>query len=236
MKAGGNLLKILKQVDWSQNISQFSNDPNNATRLTRISRLIALWSVELEVADKGNLALSFIREAQAAGHYVGCLIPLALYKPAAASMRAIIDCVLQYSYFRQHPAELATLGRDSRFFMDKKEILEHHRLHTLNFGNKQQALGLNTRLDKWYSEMSAIIHGQVPGQWVTHKKLSDIAFDREICELGISKFEEAGEIFRRVLLCTVERSSWYCFTKESKREFLKGIKGEHKNVLELTLA
>ena len=109
-------------------------------------------------------------------------------------------------------------------------------MHTKGFTEKQQVLGLLAKLDKWYSETSAIIHGQLPGKWVTHTNLREIGYDENVCELGIKRFEEAGDIFNRMLLCTVNQSFWYRFTKDSKKEFLRGLKGKEKDALDLTVA
>ena len=236
MTQGVKLISAVSGVDWPKNISTFAATKPFAERLGVINYRIALWSVELEIADKNNLALSFIREAQVASHYVACLMSLALYKPAAASMRAIVDCVLQYSYFRSHPTELATLARGPDYFVDKKSIVDYHRNHTPEFIDKQHRLGLISRLDSWYSETSAIIHGQVPGKWVTHMNLREIEFDGDVCELGVLKFEEAGDIVTRLLLCTVGEGFWYSFTKDGKQEFLKGLKPKEKSILGFTLA
>ena len=233
---GKSLTSALSGVDWSNNIVEFSVDQSQANRVARVNFELALWSGQLETVEKGNLALSFIREAQTAGHYVACLIALALYKPAAASMRLIGDCVLQYSYFRVHPAELATLRREEGFFMDKRSIIDYHRQHTEGFTAKQQALGTISRLEAWYSRISAIIHGQEPGKWITHRKLEDIAFDKVVCEAAISEFEETGEIVRRILLCTLEQALWQRFSQDRKAEFLKGLRGKEKDALGLTIA
>lgn len=236
MTHGAKLTSAVSSVDWPKNITTFASDAPRAERIGLINYRMALWSIELETADKGNLALSFIREAQVAGHYVACLISLALYKPAAASMRAIVDCVLHYSYFRSHPAELATLARRPDYFVDKKTIIDYHRNHTRDFIDKQHTLGVISRLDFWYSEISAIIHGQVPGKWVTHLSLKDIEFDGDVCELGILRFEETGDIVNRFLLSTVAEAFWFRFTKDGKQEFLKGLTPKQKKALGLTLA
>ena len=236
MSNGAKLIAALSEVKWQDNVSEFASQPALAGRLERVNYKIGVWSIELETADRGNLALSFLREAQAAGHYVACLMSLALYRPGAASMRAIIDGVLQYSYFRLHPAELETLRRDSRYFVDKRSIVDYHRQHTFGFVEKQHALGLISRLDKWYSETSAIIHGQEPGKWVTHRRLAEIGYEPDVCELATTVFEEAGDIFDRILLCTVDASTWYKFTKDSKNNMLKGLEGKDKRALGLTSA
>ena len=236
MAGGKKLMSALDGVDWRNNINSFGSDPSLADRLAALNYGLALWSGQLETVERGNMALSFIREAQAAGHYVACLVSLALYKPAAASMRLMVECVLQYSYFRLHLAELATLRRDLGFFMDKKSIIEYHRKHTEGFSDKQQALGAISRLDTWYGRTSAIIHGQEPGKWVTHWKIEDIAIDKSVCAAAITEFEEAGEIVRRILLCTLEEALWQGFNQDRKTAFLRGLRGGEKDALGLTIA
>ena len=169
------LSAALNAVDWNKNVTNVLADTVSATTIAERNLRIAVWARQFEIADKGNPALCFVREMQIAGQHVAALIALALYKPAASSMRAMFETALYYSYFRTHPSELATLVRDVGFYVEKRTLLEYHKIHTPRFPELQHKLGLVSRLDHWYSQVSAVIHGQIPGAWVEHKTVAEIA-------------------------------------------------------------
>src|ERR1022692_288533 len=137
-----NLEKALAAVDWNANVSVFTKDATQPEIVAKANLRLAVWSRQLEITDKGNPALAFVREMQVTGHQVAALIALALYKPAAGGMRTTFETALYYSYFRTHKAELATLVRDSEFFISKKEIIDYHKQHSHNFSALQQSFGL----------------------------------------------------------------------------------------------
>jgi hypothetical protein len=93
-------------VDWNQNVAEFLKDAHPATDLENANLRVAQWARQFEIVDNGNPALCFIREMQVASQNVAVLTALSLYKPAAGSMRAMLETALYYSYFRTHHSEL----------------------------------------------------------------------------------------------------------------------------------
>jgi hypothetical protein len=54
------------------------------------------------------------------------------------------------------------------------DVLDFHKTHTIGYPALQQQIDLVTALDAWYSEISSIIHGQLPGVGVdkaTYRRL-----------------------------------------------------------------
>lgn len=88
-------------------------------------------------------------------------------------------------------------------------------------------------LKKWYSNVSAIAHGQVPGDWLEHKSLSDIKYAKKTLELAAGAFVEGEEITHKLFLCTAGREFWDHFSSQSKRALLKGLTGAVKEKLGL---
>lgn len=234
MSSSGHLLQALTTVDWTKNIQSFGDAPDAATRVERCSRRIAVWSKQLESCDGKNPAIPFARELQIQGHYAAALLGLALYKPSAAAMRALVESALYYTFFRQHPAELATLVRDSAYFLQKSEIVEYHSQHTARFKDREKKLGLLTRLNAWYRSVSAIVHGQVPGGWIGHTSLAAITHDEVILSKALEMLEEAEYLVHSLFLCTVAQDLWGDFTAAAKKELLKGIAGDAKTALDLS--
>jgi len=230
------LQEALNAVDWNANVNEFLTNHSLTEAVAQYNRRLAIWSKQLENADKGNPALSFIREMQVAGHYAAILASLALYKPAAAATRNVLETALYYTYFRTHLSELTTLVRNEDYFIHKSDIIEYHKLHTPNFKEFQSCFGLIGRLNKWYSRISSIIHGQIPGQWIQHKSIAEIKHKDENLQAVVNAFKEAEELVHNLLLCTVGVELWDSFSTTAKRQLISGLPGKTKDTLKLNSA
>jgi hypothetical protein len=230
------LKAALGAVDWEKNIEAFLADPKASQAVATGNQRLAIWSHQLEIADSGNPALSFVREMQIAGQHVAVLIALSLYKPAAGSIRTVVETALYYSYFRKHPAELETLVRGIGFYIGKQDVVEFHKRHTVDFSDNQQTLGFLARLEKWYGQISSIVHGQVPDTWIEHKSVKDIKSIKVTQDAVVQSFSEAVELVHRLLLCTVGKHLWDAFTPSAKRALLAGLHGDIKKSLHLDSA
>lgn len=224
---------VLAGVPWQANISAAYADPDSLAHIEESLLRMAHLSLQLESNDGANAAISFIRECNLSALNSAALIGLGLYKPAASATRAMVESALYYTYFRDHATELATLVRNSNYFISKSEIIEYHKIHTPNFTEKQSALGLISRLNEWYYRISAIIHGQIPGSWASYTELSGITFSEQVHADATRMFLEGELIVRDLHLCTTAQSLWHTFASPSKALILKGIQGHVKATLEL---
>ena len=231
-----HLNQALSSVDWNSNVQEFLSQDGLVEELAECSRRLAIWALQFERIDRQNPALAFIREMQVSGHYVASLTGLALYKPAAAAMRTILETALYYTYFRSHLSELRTLSRDSSFFMLKSEIVEYHKAHTPDFVDLQNRFNLVVDLNDWYGRTSSIVHGQIPGTWVEHTSMDQIGHVEGGLPKVVDTFKEGESIVHRFFLCTAGRELWDGFTSTSKTYLLKGIPGPTKAALGLDRA
>lgn len=227
------LKTALNSVGWDDNVSEFLKNLTAVETIAKANLRLAVWCKQFEDVDKGNPALCFTRELQVAGHHVAALTALALYKPAAGSMRAVLETALYYSYFRTHISELSTLVREPEYFVSKNDLLEFHKTHTPDFKRLQNMLGLVTRLNKWYSSVSAIIHGQIPGKWVEYTEVANIKYTQATLGIVVDTFKECEEIVHRLFLCTVGRELWDAFSSTAKRHLIAGLSGTVKAAFRL---
>lgn len=234
--AADKLAAALDAVDWKQNVTEFFQDAEIAEALAKANLRLAVWAKQFETIDKDNPALCFVREMQVAGQHVAVLTALSLYKPAAASMRTMLETALYYSYFRTHHSELETIVRVSNFYVEKKDLLDYHKKHTVDFIDLQAKLGILSRLESWYGKVSAVIHGQIPGAWVEHKSVAEIKHIKSTQDVVITTFVEGEEIVHRLFLCTVGRVLWNGFSSTAKKNLLSGLHGDLKTALGLDSA
>lgn len=229
------LPQVLKSVDWHSNIDSAFADSQLLQQLENALYRVAIWSHQLEIADKDNPALCFVREMQVAAQQGAALIGLCLYKSAAASARTVVETCLYYTYFRTHPEELATLVRVEKYYISKSEILDYHKLHTDNFTSHQEVFGLIGNLERWYSKVSSVVHGQIPGAWNNHAALNQISYDDTTHKLAVETLSTGERLVHELLLCTTGHSLWPSFGPDAKKQLLKGLAGEKRNLLGLDL-
>lgn len=231
-----SLPTVIAGVSWTTNIHAAFSDKLMLAKLEAALLRIAVWSKQLEVCNEGNPALCFVREMQVAAQQSAALLGLCIYKASAASARTILETCLYYTYFRTHPQELTSLIRVKKFFVTKSEILDYHRQHTASFMNFQEVFGLLGNLETWYSSVSAVVHGQIPGAWNAHTSLSDICFCAETHALALNTILSGEELVHQILLCTAGQDFWPGFAPDAKRFLLKGLAGDRRAALCLDLA
>jgi hypothetical protein len=231
-----DMQKALKTIDWNSYVQEFLTHSPLIDEITSSNIRIAIWSKQFEDSDKGNIALPFIREMQIEGYHMPVLTSLALYKPAAASIRNMFESALYYTYFRSHPVELTTLVRDDKYHIDKSDIMEYHQLHTMNFMQCQECFGLLGRINIWYRGISSIIHGQIPGTWIQYDAIDKIKHNTKTLPHVIEKFTEGEEIIHHLFLCTVGKELWNDFSSLSKGILLSGLSAKIRSTLKLDSA
>jgi hypothetical protein len=231
-----HLTNALVAVDWSGHIAAFCSDQVAAQKVTSGNLRLAVWAKQFETIEKGNPALTFIREMQSAGHLVASTTALALYKSAAGSCRTILESALYYTYFRTHPSELATLVRQDKWYVSKSYIIEYHGTHTAEFAELQKHCPVVQPLNSWYSKISAIVHGQIPGAWHPQRSIADTKPNVGLQSEVVDNFCECVGIVNNLFLCTVGRELWGHFSTTAKKEIVHGMSGASKAALGLDLA
>ncbi|MEI6835137.1 MAG: hypothetical protein WCL28_14220 [bacterium] len=225
-----------RKIDWKVNSDKFFSSPYDVDRIEACNLRVAIWARQLEAIDVGNPALSFIREMQMSGHQVAALLALGLYKPAAASIRSMLETGMYYTYFRSHQIELETLARGGGYYITKSEVVEFHKQHTVKFKDIASQIGLLTELEKWYGAISSIVHGQIPGVWNKFHALKDITFDKPTLDLAIKTFCACENTLHLFLLSTVGRQFWDSFSVDAKKRLLAHLSLKIKTSLELDAA
>jgi len=230
------LKSALKAVDWNGLVDKFQGQDEALIAIDACCTRIAIWSKQFESAEKGNPALAFVRAAQTASQHVAATCALGLYRSAAASIRSILENGLYFTYFRVHKSELTTLTRDAGYYVSRGELIAYHKTHTPGFRGLQEKLGFIGNLDTWYSEISAIVHGQIPGTWVEHTSLAGIKHNEVTLNDVMEKFKKGEELLHQLYLLTVGRELWDSFSPPSKKALLAGLSGDVKTALGLDKA
>jgi hypothetical protein len=230
------LIDALHKVGWDDNVKAFTSNAALVVQFATPALRLAIWAKQFESADSKNPALSFIRGMQASALLIPVLSALSLYPASAAAIRTMLENSLYYTYFRTHPCELATLVRDKKYYVDRAFVVDYHKKHTRDFVALQNACGLIPRLAEIYSELSSVVHGQLPGAWSSLTSIGGVHPILGTANRVALKFGEAEGVIHDLFLCTAGRELWNDFSSAAKGRLLKGLGGDFKTTLALDSA
>lgn len=233
MSADDQLRGALADIDWNELTREFLADGASVSAIAGGCEKLALWTNALRGAEPDNLAAPFLLEMQRSSHDVAGLLATALYVPAAAAMRTACETALYYTFFRSHLAELSSLVARADYYVSKKEILHYHKEHSQRYRQVARDLGFPGRLDTWYSQMSAVIHGQLPGTWGRRLALKDTKYEPAVLVVAQHAFTEGVEVIHFLLLLTVGSELWDRFHHSAKKALLKGVTTAQRTLLGL---
>jgi len=228
------LLKAsLSSLDPGARITEFVADASGVTAVASGCERLALWVNTIGSAESDNPSLPFLFEMQRSSHDVAALLASAFYVPAAAAMRSSCETAMYYSFFRSHAVELTTLATDPSYYISKKEILEFHKQHSPAYAKNAREFGFPGILNEWYSRVSAVVHGQLPGAWGRRTSLDKTEHDKKVLAVALRIFTEGVHIIDLFLLLTAGAELWGRFHHESKRVLLKGMPATKRALLGL---
>lgn len=232
----GLLENALSSVDWGGNVQEMCDNDEVMSVLHNSISKVAILAQQIQLLDRGNPALPFVQEMQLAGHDVARCTALSLYKPAAAALRSMLECALYYSYFRTHPLELKTLVRDKKYYLGKSEIISFFQIHVEDWSKRQSDVGLVSRLEGWYSQVSAIVHGQLPGHWRDIVSIEETKHHPDLMRELTVFIDQCSDIMRDLFLCVFLCDSWSFVETDAKRVLLKGVSADYRSKLKLDRA
>ena len=233
MSTSESLRSALQAVNPNLLLAEFIQHDDHLQSIADGCAKIAIWSNTLSSVEPENPARPFLAEMQRASHDVAILVATALYVPAATAMRSALETALYYSYFRSHSAELTTLATLPNFYLSKKEILDYHKIHSPFYREYARDFGYPTRLEEWYSRISAIIHGQIPGTWGRRLAIAEMAHDDSVMQDSVISFTDGVDVIHRLFLLTAGAELWGAFHHESKRALSAGIPPDLRSKLNL---
>lgn len=110
-------------------------------------------------------ALELLNGARAAVLEATSYVGLGLARAALTAIRAQIDLVLGFTYFREHPAEWRLVNWTGDGFKLRSEIVKYHREIEPGRGGFKDRLGIidqqnKPTLETCYRTLSAHVHGQ----------------------------------------------------------------------------
>lgn len=119
------------------------------------------------------------------------------------------------------------------YYISKVEILDFHKLHSPFYRHASGDFGFPGALNSWYSSVSGIIHGQLPGKWGGRLALEDTKHDETVLRAALETFTKGVQVTHTLLLLTAGAELWGRFHHEAKKALLKGMPASQRAVLDL---
>lgn len=159
---------------------------------------------EYRSCDTAKELLNGVRAAMR--EVAGCII-IGLGRAALFPMRAEIDMLLSWIYYKDHPIEWNHLGATASGFMQRKDIVDYLNSYYPRSKTRFQMLQqqkARQHADPW-AILSAHAHRQMPATLLPAKNLADVV-EPGICTEAITLQADVSEYLNDVLLsCLVDR-------------------------------
>ena len=159
------------------------------------------WLGYLRESEATGVADTLLDGTQGAiGEAVGCLT-LGLVRPALSSLRAEIDMILGWLYFKDHEVEWNYLRDSGRGFQTKAQVLEYVGDHWPKFKTRLGLLNqCSDRKTDPYRLLSAYIHGQTEFTAPKVSPLADLVANESLCAECVTLQRDVAEYIGDVLL------------------------------------
>lgn len=230
------LAASIKAIDWNAVVRNSTAQTGIFDRVEAQTLLIAHWVRQLTRHYQNNPATPFLYEMQAAAREVGILLALGRTKAAAGSIRVVVENSLYFVYFVDHPIELTSLRLNKSYYMTKAGVMEYLKAHIPNFTVRAAAFELISALNDWYSDISAIVHGQVPGQWSPDMKITSDPPSQDALDVATKAFERGCQIASQLFIVCLAPRCWDDFSTASKKVILRGVSADKRAALQLNAA
>lgn len=166
------------------------------------SELLMHWVSYLSKYQLTGVANQLLEASGSAIRETAGSLSMGLLRSALFSLRAEIDLVISWIYFKDHPIEWGYVNRTAEGFKLKSEILQHIGVHYEGFNRRY---GLLVQIKKRqeidpYRLLSAHIHGQSEPVLPVVNDLKDLVQDKVRCQQCAQVAFEVSEYLSDILL------------------------------------
>jgi len=179
------------------------------------ARLLLLWLDFLQKYSLTGTADTLLAGCRSAIVECTACLSIGLVRPALFSLRAQIDLLLCWIYFKDHLVEWQFLDRSGEGFKLKTEVLKFLDTHCDGFSEKLGVLrqAKTRRDDDPYRLLSAHVHSQSTKVVPSLSKLSDVVAGKPLCEEVCELQGACAEYLNDILLC-IYASKWSSLPQE----------------------
>lgn len=180
-----------------------------SSEVDKQSELLMLWVKYLLTYHRTNVADPLLEAFGSAIRETAGALSLGLLRSALFSLRAQVDLILSWIYFKDHPVEWEYVNRTAEGFKLKSEVLKYIETYHDGYGRRfgiLQAVKTRRELDP-YRLLSAHIHGQSEPVLPVVNELKDMVQDDARCQQCAQVCFEVSEYLNDILL-SMYASSW----------------------------
>lgn len=196
-------------------------------------RIYSLCLIEFELKRNKKIKTFFIYEARSDSIKLIPLLIMGFRKEFFLLNRSIIECVLRFIFYEDHPAKYKLLNINSKSRIDIENLFDYVKNNPDIRGNKKM-LDLISRIKKMYAESSRFIHTANKSFSSSKKTLSEIMIkEEELKKLG----KNTNKLFQELitLLLYLKKEDAQNFHPDNKKFLLQTLsKTERRVVHDLT--
>ena len=172
-----------------------------ARRMQTEAAVLLDWLSYLRDSEATGVADTLLNGTQGAiGEAVACLT-FGPVRPALSSLRAEIDMMLGWLYFKDHKVEWSHLRDSGRGFQTKAQVLSYIGEHWPKFKTRLSILEqCSSRKEDPYRLLSAHIHGQTDFTSPKISPLVDLVADELLCADCVTLQHDVAEYIGDLLL------------------------------------
>ncbi len=189
-------------------ISDRGNAASLADRTAGATQEVALWIQYFRATSNDRCGAELLAGAHAATLETVGYVELGLARAAIAAIRLQLELLLSYTYFRDHPAEWAKVGRTGDGFMLFSALDAYFRsvgknvVSRLDLAEKHGKSGLR----RTYRLLSAHVHAQSPLTLPKGGELPSLIAPEKTLNEVIDLERQAGEALSNYLVALLAES------------------------------
>jgi hypothetical protein len=165
-------------------------------------RLLLEWLAYLRTSESTGTADVLLAGVRAAVIEVGACLALGLVRPALLAMRAQIDMVLAWLFFKDHPVEWRRVERSGDGFQSRSDVIQYLSQHVPGFKYRYKILGhaIDDKKKNLYSLLSAHVHGQ-SGPFIPKiESIDNLVSPIEQCKEGVELQKQVAAYLADLLM------------------------------------
>ncbi|MBU3907489.1 MAG: hypothetical protein KKA64_04550 [Nanoarchaeota archaeon] len=185
--------------------------------------------IDFELKRKTNVKTFFLSEARSDSIKLIPLLLLGFRKPIFLLRRSMVEGVLKFIFYEEHPIEYKLLDINVKSKYDIDELFDYVKKHPLSYNNKRIE-DLASKIKGTYSDLSRFIHATNTSFSSSRKTLQDV----KIKENELERFSSAIKILLQDLMTLVlyfRKEDINLFDVENKRFIFNNLSRTGKRII-----
>lgn len=177
---------------------------------------LSLWKFRLK--PHVSHASPFLEEIASDAIQILPQIMMGFRKPARLLARGVLENLLRYLYFVDHPIEFARMNAEGKWYLTIKELFEYAKVHPV-FQRAEKEFDAINRAQTLYDELSSVIHGRRVSDLEMRAALQKIVYSTAMASQEVNLIRRCAEA-TNFLLAVQHRNKMQSFPLRDRQIIL----------------